>query len=88
MKLKKILTILLVLSMCIHGTNINVYALESDIIIDVTDYGADPSGINDSTEAIYDALEAAKVAGQGGQSVTVNFPKGEYHIYKDKAQQK
>ena len=86
--MKKILCLLLALFMCFPTLNINVYALENEVIIDVTDYGADPSGINDSTEAIYNALEAAKEEGKDGKAVTVNFPKGEYHIYKDKAQQR
>lgn len=54
------------------------------VIIDASDYGADPTGASDSTEAIWDALNAAKQAKEdGASSVTVSFPKGEYHIYKD-----
>ncbi|WP_044296133.1 InlB B-repeat-containing protein [Robinsoniella peoriensis] len=55
-------------------------------VIDVTDYGADPTGVKDSTEAVWDALQAAKELEKNGEPVTLNFPKGEYHIYKDKAQ--
>ncbi|MCR3722266.1 MULTISPECIES: glycoside hydrolase family 28 protein [Prauserella salsuginis group] len=42
---------------------------------DVTDYGADPTGQADSTEAIADAIDAA--AEQGGGKVVV--PAGEFH---------
>ena len=58
----------------------------SDKVIDVLDYGADPTGETDSTEAIWNALQAAKEAQADGSSVTLEFPEGEYHIYKDKAQ--
>lgn len=62
---------------------------KSGIVIDVLEYGADPTGINDSAEAIWKALEEAKKVSDGGKNaVTLNFPKGEYHIYKDKAQQR
>ncbi|MEM8529674.1 MAG: PA14 domain-containing protein [Chloroflexota bacterium] len=40
----------------------------------ITDYGADPSGESDSTEAIKVAIEAA------GQNGTVYFPKGTYVV--------
>lgn len=61
----------------------------SDVLIDVLDFGADPTGVNDSAEAIWEALEYAKEVSDGGKkSVTLNFPKGEYHIYKDKAQKR
>ena len=60
-----------------------------NVEIDVTDFGADPSGTLDSAEAIWAAFEAAKEATENGaDSVTVNFPTGEYHIYKDKAQKR
>lgn len=59
---------------------------EEEYVIDVTDYGADPTGVKDSTEAVWDALQAAKTMEKDGESVTLNFPKGEYHIYKDHAQ--
>ena len=55
-------------------------------IVDVTEYGADPTGVKDSAQAVWDALQAAKEMEKNGNSVTLYFPKGEYHIYKDKAQ--
>lgn len=62
---------------------------DGSVVIDVTDpkYGADKTGKEDSAEAIWEAFEDAKKATEdGAASVTVNFPKGEYHIYKDRAQ--
>ncbi len=62
---------------------------DNAVVIDVTDpkYGADKTGESDSAEAIWKAFEAAKEASKNGaSSVTVSFPKGEYHIYKDRAQ--
>ena len=61
----------------------------ADVVINPVDYGADPSGVKDSTDAIWKALEAAKAASEGGtKSVELRFPKGEYHIYKDYAQER
>ena len=67
-----------------------VYAEETeDVVINPVDYGADPTGEQDSAEAVWRAFEAAKEATQNGAAhVTVEFPKGEYHIYKDKVQQR
>jgi len=56
------------------------------VVINAMDYGADPTGAIDSAEAIWAALEAAKALEADGKAVTLKFPKGEYHIYKDKAQ--
>ena len=58
----------------------------SDVVINALDYGADPTGAADSAEAIWAALCAAKEAEAEGKSVTLEFPEGEYHIYKDKAE--
>ena len=61
----------------------------TDVVIDAIEYGVDPTGVKDNAEAIWRCFEAAKVASFGGtKSVTVEFPKGEYHIYKDMAQQR
>lgn len=67
-----------------------VYAEETEgVVINPVDYGADPTGEQDSAEAVWLAFEAAKEATQNGAAhVTVEFPKGEYHIYKDKVQQR
>ena len=54
-------------------------------VLNALDYGADPTGATDSTVAIQKALDAAKELEAQGKSVTLEFPKGEYHIYKDKA---
>lgn len=54
-------------------------------VIDVTQYGADPTGVKDSAEGIQAAIEAAKeVTGP----VVLDFPKGEYQIYPDHAQKR
>lgn len=51
-------------------------------VIDVTEYGADPSGASDSAPAIQKAIDAAaQVEGKK----TLYFPKGTYNIYPDKA---
>ena len=55
------------------------------VVVNALDYGADPTGAADSTVAIQKALEAAKELEAQGKSVTLEFPRGEYHIYKDKA---
>lgn len=54
-------------------------------VLRVTDYGADPAGQNDSTQAVQAALKAAR---NTPGPVTVLFPKGEYHFYKDSAAQR
>lgn len=54
----------------------------SEVVIDVTDFGADPTGTADSAVAIQKAIEAAKKV---DEPVTISFPKGRYDIYPDKA---
>ncbi|MFJ9464412.1 glycosyl hydrolase family 28-related protein [Viridibacillus arvi] len=54
-------------------------------VIDVTDFGADPTGVLDSTEAIWHAFESAKnMTGQ----VVINFPYGTYQLQKATAQRR
>ena len=87
--LKRLLCLLLTLCLLTQPLTAAAFAApaSNEIVVNATDYGADPSGVADSAEAIWNALEAAKELSQNGtKHVTLNFPKGEYHIYKDKAQ--
>ncbi len=88
-KLKVLLCILLSAAMILPSMSVGAAEAgtkAANVVIDATDFGADPTGMNDSAEAIQAALEAAKEASENGtKSVTLNFPKGEYHIYKDKS---
>ena len=68
------------------ATPVSAVGTGDAVVINAMDYGADPTGAADSTEAIWAALEAAKELEAAGKTVTLEFPKGEYHIYKDKAQ--
>lgn len=90
-KMKKIFAYILVFGMAFSpAAAIPSTAYANDAVtINPVDYGADPTGEEDSAEAIWEAFEAAKEATKNGAShVTVDFPKGEYHIYKDKVQQR
>ena len=68
---KRIFTWLLV--MCMFFSNLYLVpsaAQESkaeEIVINVLEYGADPTGATDSAEAIWHALQAAKEAEQDGK---------------------
>lgn len=62
--------------------------VQTDAVIDVTDFGADPSGYKDSVPAVKEAIAEAKKLTDQGQSVTISFPKGEYNLYPDKAEKK
>ena len=81
--------LLIAMMLLTAGPNITAAAAEepsdaagSGTVIDVTDFGADPSGKNDSVVAVQKALEAAaRVEGP----VVLNFPKGEYHFWPDHA---
>ena len=68
------------------AAQVKAESIGDSVVINPMDYGADPTGAVDSTEAIWAALQAAKVLEGEGKSVTLKFPKGEYHIYKDRAQ--
>ena len=60
----------------------DAFASEEGTVIDVTDFGADPSGEADSAVPIQKAIEAAK---EVDGPVTIHFPKGEYNIWPDDA---
>lgn len=79
------LTICMLLSLFMPQTAVYAADTEQDLeqtVIDVTQYGVDPSGAKDSMPGIMKAIEAAKKV---DGPVTLNFPKGEYQIYPDKA---
>ena len=63
---------------------------ENNHVIYVTDFGADPSGKTDSTEAVIRALEQAKKFRQQAleKGSTLDFPKGVYHFYPDRAEER
>ncbi len=56
-------------------------------VINVADYNADSTGVQDACEAVKNALAAAKTLPEG-ENKTVYFPQGEYHFYADYAQKK
>ncbi len=87
-KTRRILAWTLLLSMLLGlmpSLPVRAEAIGDAVVINALDYGADPTGAADSTVAIQNALAAAKELEDQGKSVTLEFPKGEYHIYKDKA---
>ena len=59
--------------------------MASRVIIEVTDFGADPTGTRDSAEAVSAALNAARAA---DAPVTVRFAPGRYQIYPEHAQRR
>lgn len=61
------------------------HAAKGTTTIDVTDYGADPTGTHDSAAAVKRALqEAREVAGP----VRIVFPHGTYQLYPEHAEQR
>ncbi len=88
---RKFISLCLCICMLFSQTG-TVSAQEPDpdeVHIDLLDYGADPTGIEDSTVAVQKALEAAKEAEENGtKNVVLDIPNGEYHIYKDHAWQR
>ena len=85
---RKLLAWLLIFSMLLSGMptiRAAAEAADETAVVNALDYGADPTGATDSTVAIQKALDAAKELEDQGKSVTLKFPYGEYHIYKDKA---
>ena len=83
-------TVALLLTLCllvigIPGGQVQAEGMEEKpdrVVIDVTDYGADATGAKDSAQAIQRAIETAK---KEDKPVILNFPKGRYDIYPDKA---
>lgn len=57
------------------------------VTIDVTDYGADPTGAQESSTAVRAALAYAATLGDEVEK-TISFPEGEYHFYADKSVEK
>lgn len=92
MKTRKTFSVMLVICMLLSlvfpssgGVSNAASASDKVTVIDVTQYGADPTGVKDSAEGIQAAIEAAKeVTGP----VVLDFPKGEYQIYPDHAQKR
>lgn len=82
-KSKRALSILLSAGMCLNSIPfMNLYAYSAETVIDVTDFGADPVGGQDSVPAVEKALAKAK---EIDGPVTVRFPKGRYDLYPDQA---
>jgi len=65
--------------------NIDMLIQECNTVIDVTDFGADPSGKTDSTDSIWRAFESAK---ENEGQVVINFPRGTYQLQKGTAQKR
>ena len=91
---KKLVTLLMALCMTVPSTGsfggVAEAADEGEkIVIDVTEYGADPTGATDSTPAIKKAIEEAKKeTDKSNIPVVINFPEGRYDIYPDKAEER
>lgn len=87
---KKLLTWLLLCSLLLGNLSfLPAQAKEKEdkaVHLDASEYGVDPTGEKDSTEAVQKALAAAKKEEEKGQKVVLEFPRGEYQIYKDKAE--
>lgn len=87
---KKLLTWLLLCSLLLDNLSfLPAQAKEKEdkaVHLDASEYGVDPTGEKDSTEAVQKALAAAKKEEEKGQKVVLEFPRGEYQIYKDKAE--
>ena len=92
-KISCLVTMALILQLFLP-VSLTVWAKESKegtevTVIHAEEYGVDPNGLKDSTQAIQRAFEAAKEAKEAGAAeVVVDFPKGEYHIYKDYAEKR
>ena len=89
-KIKRALAWVLVLTMILSAMpllplRVAAETVGDTVVLSALDFGADPTGATDSAVAIQNALAAAKELEDAGKSVTLQFPTGEYHIYKDKS---
>ena len=63
---------------------------EKNYVVYVTDFGADPTGQTDSAEAVIRAMEQAKKIRREDPEgrITLDFPRGTYQFYPDKAEER
>ena len=93
-KLRRLLSLVLACSMmlplCAFAPIAYAAGTESEdaVIIDVTDYGADKTGVKDSSPAIVEAVAEAKRLSDEGKEVIISFPKGRYDFYPEHAFEK
>lgn len=91
---KKLVAFLMAVCMAVPsfgtvGATVEAADKEEAKVIDVTKYGADPTGATDSTPAIKKAIEAAKkVTKKSDTPVVIDFPEGRYDIYPDQAEER
>lgn len=91
---KKLVAFLMAVCMAVPsfgtvGATVEAADKEEAKVIDVTKYGADPTGATDSTPAIKKAIEAAKkVTKKSDTPVAIDFPEGRYDIYPDQAEER
>lgn len=91
---KKLVAFLMAVCMAVPsvgtvGATVEAADREEAKVIDVTKYGADPTGATDSTPAIKKAIEAAKkVTKKSDTPVVIDFPEGRYDIYPDQAEER
>lgn len=91
---KKLVAFLMAVCMAVPsvgtvGATVEAADKEEAKVIDVTKYGADPTGATDSTLAIKKAIEAAKkVTKKSNTPVVIDFPEGRYDIYPDQAEER
>lgn len=91
---KKLVAFLMAVCMAVPsfgtvGATVEAADKEEAKVIDVTKYGADPTGATDSTPAINKAIEAAKkVTKKSDTPVVIDFPEGRYDIYPDQAEER
>ncbi len=87
--ISKLLPFILSFMLMLSGTVVVTYAFDDREIVDVTTFGADPSGYNDSTVAVQQALDYIKENQEQTSTYksTLYFPKGEYHFRWDYARE-